>query len=223
MINTEHPVDEAVRNERKQRFFLLLSGPETTPGTHIPLQAVVSKLSTPLLAIVGDYAVDSDVTLTIWSKCKFLRQEALFASERRLVVNPTTEIVEVIYGFLNVCDRKFCCVVAYDGKTAHPLRRDIPLYAENFAMHSLGGIHLRLSAKTYYSHICFCCGKEFECIPKEYRLTKPPRDNKFGCECHRDPAVGSVTLWSCSNMCYYKAQEDAAASDIEEDAINYEV
>ena len=35
MIVTEHPVDEAVRNERKQRFFLLLSGPETTPGTHM--------------------------------------------------------------------------------------------------------------------------------------------------------------------------------------------
>ena len=177
LIATEHPVDEAVRNERKQRFFLLLSGPETTPGTHIPLQAVVSKSSTPLLAIVGDYAVDSDVTLTIWSKCKFLRQEALFASERRLVVNPTTDIVEVIYGFLNVDDRDFCCVVAYDGKTAHPLRRDIPLYAENFAMHSLGGIHLQLSAKTDYSHICFCCSKEFECIQEAYRLNKPPRDN----------------------------------------------
>ena len=221
LIATEHPVDEAVRNERKQRFFLLLS--ETTPGTHIPLLAVVSKSSTPLLAIVGDYAVDSDVAITIWSNCKFLRREALFASERRLVVNPTTEIVEVIYGFLNVDDRDFCCVVAYDGKTAHPLRRDIPLYAENFAMHSLGGIHLQLSAKTDYSHICFCCSKEFECIQEAYRLNKPPRDNYFGCECHHDPGVGSGTLWFCSNVCYHKAQEDAAASDIEEDTINYEV
>ena len=136
-------------------------------------------------------AVDSDVTLTIWSKCKFLRQEALFASERRLVVNPTTDIVEAIYGFLNVDDRDFCCVVAYDGKTAHPLRADIPLYAKT--MHSLGGIHLQLSAKMDYSHTCFFCDIEFDCIPEGYHLHKPPRDNKFGCECHRDPAVGSVT------------------------------
>ena len=154
------------------------------------------------------------MTVTIWSRCKFLRQEALFASERCLVVNPNTDIVGTMYAYLNVDDRDFCCVVAYDGETAHPLRVSNPLYAKNFAMHSLCGIHLQLSAKMDYSHICFFCGNEFDCIPEDYRLTKPPRDNKFGCECHHDPGVGSVTLWFCSNMCYYNAQDDAP-SDIE--------
>ena len=150
------------------------------------------------------------MTLTISTNCKFLRTEAFFASERHLVVNTNTDIVEAIYSFLYVDDRELCCVVAHD-TTAHPLRADNPLYAKNFAMHSLGGVHLQLSAKMDYSHICFFCGNEFDCIPEGYRLTKPPRDNKFGCECHHDPGVGSVTLWFCSNMCYYKAQEDAAA------------
>ena len=115
-VATEHPIDEAFCNERKQFFVRFLSGPETT----IPLKAVASTSSTPLLEIVGEYAVGREVTLTISSNCKFLQKEAFFASERRLVVNPNTDIVEAIYTFLYVDDREFCRVVAHDGTTDIP-------------------------------------------------------------------------------------------------------
>ena len=167
-------------------------------------------LNDDVMLIVATYVLEYEITVTISSDCVHLKQLAYLQGERKLLVGPSTDICQVIYTFLSlpVClPKRFhrsIRVVSNDGETERDLLVGQPLFPTNCKYTSdVSGIHLVLSAKLKYSHVCVICKKGFGCIPLEYINVFPPADNERGCQCHRRRSLfGHDTIWYCGNVCY---------------------
>ena len=164
-----------------------------------------------VLLIVSAYVLDYETTLTISSDCVHIKKLAYFQGERKFLVGPKTDICKLVYTFLSlpVClPKRFhrsIRAVANDGETEHDLLVGQPLFPTNCKYDSdASGIHLVLSAKLKYSHVCVMCKKGFGCLPLEYCHVFPPPDNERGCQCHRKRSLLSHrdTMWYCGNVCY---------------------
>ena len=168
-------------------------------------------LNDDVMIIVATYVLEYEITVTISSDCVHLKQLAYLQGERKFLVGPSTDICQVIYTFLSlpVClPKRFhrsIRVVSHDGETERDLLVGQPLFPTNCKYTSdASNIHLVLSAKLQYSHVCVICKTGFGCIPLEYYHVFPPPDNERGCQCHRRRSLLSHrdTIWYCGNVCY---------------------
>ena len=146
-------------------------------------------LNDDVMLIVASYVLEYEITVTISSDCVHLKQLAYLQGERKLLVGPSTDICQVIYTFLSlpVClpirFHRSIRVVSNDGETERDLLVGQPLFPTNCKYASdASSIHLVLSAKLQYSHVCVICKKGFGCIPLEYIHVFPPPDNERGCQ-----------------------------------------